>query len=529
MSIQQKQPHVFDAPVVEVTLQEDRACVVRRGTGTLHAGVNRLRISEVSPIIADKTLCGAIRVTGVADDEDEPPKVSDLRVRRRQVARSKERTEATHALIEQRRALQVQIKTAQAHGDRLGRRLRAVEQIERSLVDEMSTDVAWGRSEPETWRAALEQCGTEMRSFRDAVIESNTEVTKLGETLARLEARIAAASKVRDTICADLEVEVVVQSSGSYELRVDYIVPGACWRPQHRAELVEDTNEPKLVFTSEGCVWQATGEDWHNVQLIFSTERPSLGTQPPNLATEVLHSQRKNDQIQVQVRQQTIQTTGVGGESKPSEELPGIDDGGEALALRAQHRIDVPCDGRPHRVPLMQFEDSVQLERILMAELVSAVVVKTQQVNRGRHPILAGPIDLIRGGGVCGRGKLMFVAPNERFEMGWGPEPGIRVRRYLDHEVEESSMLSSWTTQNHTVELRLSHLGGDPISLHVQERVAISEIEKVKIDVIRDKTTAGRTPDVNGFVHWDVTLAPQERKTIKLAYRVKKHGDVSGI
>ncbi|MGB1013606.1 MAG: DUF4139 domain-containing protein, partial [Nannocystaceae bacterium] len=127
------------------------------------------------------------------------------------------------------------------------------------------------------------------------------------------------------------------------------------------------------------------------------------------------------------------------------------------------------------------------------------------------------------------RGKVMFVAPGERFEMGWGPEAAVRVRRSVDHNVEESSMLSSWTTQIHKVALRLSNLGGDPISLRVQERVAISEIEKVKISVLRDKTTAGKAPDSHGFVTWDVSLAPNERKTIKLAYSVKKHADVSGI
>ncbi len=529
MSIQESKHTILRAPVVEVTLLEDRAHVVRRGTAQLAAGVHRLRIEEVAPVLADKTLCGAIAVVGMADDDDASPQVSDLRLRRRQVARSQERTEKTQDLQQQRDELQVQIDQVAHQVDRDRRRLKAVEKVEQAICDELAVDVAWGRSDHERWQASLEQCAGELRSCREAVIRKSHELERLKQENSRLEQRMREASQLRDEIRADLDVEVVVASSGTYELRIDYIVPGACWRPQHRAELVEDTNGTRLDFTSEGCVWQATGEDWRDVQLIFSTERPSLGTRPPELSSEVLHTQRKSDQIQVQVRQQTIQTTGVGGEAKPSDDLPGIDDGGEALELRAQHRLDVPCDGRPHRVPLMAFSDEVTIERVLMAELVPAVVVKTQQVNRGRHPILAGPVDLIRGGGLCGRSKVMFVAAGERFEMGWGPEGAIRVRRHLDHEVEESSMLSSWTTQNHTVELRLSHLGGAPISLQVQERVAVSELEKVKISVLRDKTTAGRVPDANGFIRWDVTLSPQERKTIRLAYRVKKHGDVSGI
>jgi len=518
----------FDAPVREVTVLEDRASVTRRGQVRLNPGLNRLRVAEVAPILADKTLCGAVKLLGVADDEDAAPRVTDIRMRRQQVARPQERTDATQALLREQKTMQVAMAKQEAEVDRLRHQLSGVEAIEHALVDELAVDVAWGREATEAWSEGLTQTAAEVRRIRDTLLTCEDALRLESEIFDNLAKRIAEASQVRDTIRAELIVEVMVATAGTYEVRLDYIVPGACWRPQHRAQLLDTAEGVQVAFTSEGCVWQATGEDWLDVQLTFSTERPSLGTQPPQLSTEILHTRKKQDHIQVQVREQTIATTGVDG-GQPSEDLPGIDDGGDALALRALHRIDVHGDGRPHRVALMHFEDAVVQERTLMAELEPAVVIKTEQQNRGPHPVLAGPVDLIREGGLVGRGKVMFVAPGERFEMGWGPEAAVRVRRSVDHNVEESSMLSSWTTQTHKVALRLSNLGGDPISLRVQERVAISEIEKVKISVLRDKTTAGKAPDSHGFVTWDVSLAPSERKTIKLAYSVKKHADVSGI
>ena len=53
-------PTELRAPVVEVTVLEDRAHVVRRGQLELGAGVTRLKIAGVAPVLADKTLCAAI-------------------------------------------------------------------------------------------------------------------------------------------------------------------------------------------------------------------------------------------------------------------------------------------------------------------------------------------------------------------------------------------------------------------------------------------------------------------------------------
>ena len=57
---QQAQITAIEAPVVEVTVLEDRAHVVRRGRIELPAGTSRLRIDGVAPVLADKTLCAAL-------------------------------------------------------------------------------------------------------------------------------------------------------------------------------------------------------------------------------------------------------------------------------------------------------------------------------------------------------------------------------------------------------------------------------------------------------------------------------------
>ena len=72
-------------------------------------------------------------------------------------------------------------------------------------------------------------------------------------------------------VTTDLVIDVTVKDRGDYRISLDYMVPCALWRPIHRATL----DGGSLLFECEAAVWQATGEDWREVALSFSTARPT--------------------------------------------------------------------------------------------------------------------------------------------------------------------------------------------------------------------------------------------------------------
>ncbi|MBA3546495.1 MAG: mucoidy inhibitor MuiA family protein [Nannocystis sp.] len=522
----------FKAPVVEVTVLEDRAHVVRRGTVELHAGMTRLRVVGVAPVLADKTLCAAVVQAGQKLADVTRERINDVRVKRSRLVLGEDKPE-------QRRALEAELEHETRKLEGLRARLELARAQQASLdavaevtVTDIGVDASHGQAGAEVWRQMLEQISSAEEAARKQRLELEFEHAEQEQLLGRLRARLAATAQVSDASAAEVVVEVWTAAAGVYAVQVDYIVPNACWRPYHRAQLVElvQGKEPVLHFTSEGCVWQNTGEDWHDVQFIFSTERPSLGVDPPQLVSEQLYAQRKSEALVVEAREQEVQTTGLGATPRQhSPELPGIDDGGEALKLRSQAKASVPGDGRPHRVPLMAFTSPTTTECVLMAELAEAVVLKSLHVNRSQQPILAGPVDLVRAGGFVGRSALLFIAPGENFAIGWGPDGAIRVQRSVELAREDRGMMSSWTTQGHIVKVKLSNLGAQARTVRVTERVPVSEVEKLRIEVDTANTTDKVKPDANGFLNWTIELAGFGRKSVELKYLVRKHADVVGV
>jgi hypothetical protein len=155
------------------------------------------------------------------------------------------------------------------------------------------------------------------------------------------------------------------------------------------------------------------------------------------------------------------------------------------------------------------------------------VLLRSRQANRGEHPLLAGPVDLIRGSGLVGRTSVLFVAPGERFELGWGPEPSLRVTREVELLEQERRTLSAWTRKPRKVTVKLSNIGPTPRTLALEERIAVSEIEKVEVEL--GETAPKATADGDGFVEWTIRLAGFAHTTVTITWTLVVHDDVVGL
>ncbi len=511
---------VFEAPVVRVQLAEDRAEVVRSGEAILPGGRHTLTVQAVSPVIVDKTLHCRV-VAGAAS-------VVDCRVERWARVMESQKQEAVVRL-------EREITEKRTRRDHLDADIAVMEQELRDeaeafslSLDELAEEVAWGRFDKDAWNQKLDAIESQREPLeRIARLERTRE--ELALELRDLETQLMTISSADRHLDAALHIDLEVkraQMADPIALEVTYIVPGACWRPRHTAELLDGT--ARVRFRCDGVVWQNTGEDWEGVKVVFSTERISLGTAPPLLESDVLRSERAGELVEVAAREETILKSGL-GRAERLRELPGIDDGGTSLTLEGRTRTTIPSSGRPKRVELFEFETEANCELRLFGELEKSVILVSEQANRAIHPLLPGPVDLIRERGIVGRGEVKFVAPGERFELGFGPDDALRVHREKEILKHKERILSAWTETPYRVTLYLTNLGPEPRRVMVRERILVSDIDKIKVIPDPDRTTDRAAPDENGFVDWRVTVPGRDLLKIRLYYTIEKHSNVVGL
>jgi uncharacterized protein (TIGR02231 family) len=510
-----------NAPVTQVTLLEDRAQVRRSGTVTLPPGQHTVVVKDVAPVLQDLSLRG---------EGSAGASLIDVRVRRALLVTTDEKPEVARALEKDIEALTEAMRVLSEDQALVQQRRQRLEAILERGLSELPEDISWGLSAPQ-WKETLEGLYEKLRTLSDGSVTLGQQLREKDLERTRLITQRQAFDRPDTHFSAWLEADVVVSAAGPVTLTFEYTVPNALWRPMHSARLANGT----LFVESRACVWQHTGEDWVDARLVFSTARSSLGIEPPLLSDDLLAAQKKQEKLVVQARQVAIQKAAVGGRggggapSTPaSVELPGVDDGGETRTLEAKGPCTVPSDGRPTIVPLFDFSAPASSRHVALPELELKVFLTATATNAGRFPLLAGPVELLLQNGFVGWTKVLFVAPGETFQLSFGPDEALRVAR-AERDKEAESHVDTWKTTTQSVWLYLSNVGDEARTVEVKERMPVSELEQVKIELAARKCNPKPEVDANGFLTWQVELPPHSQAQVRFAYDVSTAPGVQGL
>lgn len=515
----------LDAPIAVVTVMEDRAQITRRGELELQAGRALLRVDGVTPLVADRTLRCRIRSHEQAEVPD-APRVLDVTARREyrvRAARPEKEQELRGAIDQVVDAYLSAYDQITAGFTERGLVAGGLDGLRQQIVDRLVV----GPFEPE-WGAELERIFERQAGLEKGLVAEQWAQDDRRERLDRLVAELRAALAPEPEYRAELGIELWLPADGRYTLEVDYQVPCALWRPAYAAELSGQGEDAKVAWTSAGTVWQRSGEDWTGIELKFSTARPALGAELPLLEDDELAAREKSERekqvVEVTSRDQVIaKTSDVAPER--SDTPPGLDDGGEARTYVVPDKVDVPSDGRPHRVEFDRWEQAAKTELVCMPERAEFVFLRSEQKNASELPLLAGPVSLVRAGGYAGKGQIRYVGAGERFELSWGSEDGLVVMREVDRDYEQTAIRKR-KRYDYEVEVYLANHSGADVSLKLTERVPISEIEKVEIELDQKKSTPGFFRDDQGLLAWPVTLTAGEEKRVQLHFRVAMPSNV---
>jgi uncharacterized protein (TIGR02231 family) len=520
----------LEVPVVAVSVLEDRAVVTRRGQLPALTGQLRVRIPEVSPLLVDKSLRAAspgVRVLdlrcvrGVARWRGEDGG-GDAAIQQANMARAQQQ-------LDEAKAAAAAARAAQGHHAELRRaelRELALAAASGAAVTEAATVLAAGDDAARLVAAE--------RVDADALVREREQALRDAQRLA------GQAVERAGQAAAHLELDCTSDGAAA-ELTIEYMVPAAAWRPFHRAELEGQA----LRWEQGACLWQRSHEDWVDVELRLSAERPSLGVEPPPLTDDLLDVRGKPSAVVAVMREQELEQLAPGEPTPPGGHavVVGIDDGGLGLALRTPARCTVRSDGRPHRVALHSFAADAEVALLAIPLHSPLCHVRARFTVPAATPILAGPVDLLRSSGFIGRGAVELVNPGERAELGFGSEAEVRVHREQREEAEEGWSLTGAQSKLVRVVIRLSNLGSQPREVTVCDRVPVSEIEQVVVTVSGPEAfllererrpgeeaieqITARTIDAHGLVTWQVPLPPRSRAAVTLEYRVKTQRGVA--
>lgn len=509
----------FPSRATRVTFFEDRAEVTRRATLTLPAGKSWVRLEGVTPFVDDRSVRAApqseevtllgVRVQRRLDEvrQGDPDEVREVAAKEEQLRAAAEVRAAELAEAQRVLARQRELQTAWARG--LARVPSGLGEDPQPWRDSYSALAVATAAALEGIRAAEERRDDALRETQEA-----------SDTLAFL-------SGLRTRWEAAVEVQLEAPREMELEVEVTYRTPCALWRPEHLVRLERDSDEApdgQLLVTTFATAWQATGERWDEVEAEFSTARPGQAARAPLAEDDALRTREKTAQerreVVVAARDEAVNLAGLDRGRRQADEMPGVDDGGEPLTIKASEAVSLPSTGRPFRVPTGTRTLPAGLVRLALPEVAPVAHLRATATLGPGIPLLAGPVRLARGEGrrehLVGRTKLEFVSPGDPFELGFGADEAVRVRR--ETEVESDTGWTGGQKRQRRVRLYLSNLSTDVKRVLVKERVPVSELDEVKVEV----EAKGWEQDArDGFLTRMVELAPRGSSELGFSYTIQ--------
>lgn len=505
------------------TLFSDRARIARRGQISLEPGLQQIAIPNL-PLTLDPTSVRA-RASGLARARLLGVDVRKTYFKDTPPGRAQELAQNITALEEQDQEL----------ADRLETLEHQILHLDSLLGDTkpFAASLARGRATPEAHAAFLdfvERRRAENASERRATAMQRRELNKELEKL-RKELQQIQAARPKERYTAFVELDVV--QAGSLEIELIYMQTGAHWQPMYDARLLDGN----LQITYLGQISQASGEDWENVGLALSTAAARLAGIAPELEPWYITSEADKP-ILARGRGQPLAAAAVA----PAAAMPaGLEKAGEVEEVAAEqasvesteasvtytirHRADIPGDNSPRKLTIAEFSLKPEFAYVAAPRLVQAAYRRVKSINESAFLLLPGPVQLFEGDDYLGRTRVTLVSPGQEFELYFGVDERISVKRELIRRETDKKFIGDARRIRFAFEIRLENYAQERQRILVCDQIPVSRNESIKVRLESSEPKPSTQDELNRL-EWDIVLAPGGKQNIRFDFSVEAPRDM---
>lgn len=525
----------LNTKISAVTVYADRAQVTRTVVVDLSSSGARYKIEKLpgwidqESVRATLTPASAGRIIDVAVEKSFLVESSEEAVRKAEIA-VRDIQDQLAVLADEERVINAEIVQ--------------LESIRAFSLEKLPRDMATRDIKVQTFGDTITFVSTSLRNNRKLLRDSQMKRRTLDP---ELQARTRALNELRARAQLEQCAAIVeLTGDGRATLTLSYLTPGATWEPVGEMRVSGGGN--KVALTQYASVVQTTGEDWDGATLAFATQRPDETLNVPQVQALLLGSggaglnevvQRmgesfgraqstydnrnailgndSNDwkmnidnQIQVQDRARVI--------------FAQLAQRGTTAHFAARSSRTVRADGKSVRVPIATSDFGATVRVVAVPE-VSLNAVRTAQIKNGDvQPILPGKVALFVDGAFIGTSEFGFVAPGETFSTFLGVHDRIKLERIIDRKRSTIERKGKTTKVMVAFNVTAENLSDEAATLDLADRVPVSQSEEIEVDDV--KIPDGAKRDRDGIVKWTGTLAPKEKKTWRIEYRLEYETDL---
>lgn len=517
----------LESQIAAVVVYPDRARVTRSGTVALQAGDHRLEVGELPSRLDEASVRASARGTARA-------RLLGVDVRREFYAETPaERVRELERRVEE---LEDEMRGLDARAELLTQERSGVAALI-GQTEAFARGLAFGKTDVEAQMALYDGLRERADGLDAALLELAGQRRELEGRLEKARSELERLREGRERERRTAVVEIEVSREGELTLELDYVVPGAGWRPLYDLRLGEEGEEPVLEVGYLAQVTQRTGEDWNDVVLRLSTARPALAETIPELdpwyvrpVPEVRRMRVGADMVKAAAPPPPAATAGAEPEADRAVEeaqvaMAAVEGAGAAVTYRVPGSVTVPADGAPHKVTVARLAWSPELDYVAAPKLVEAVYRRARVTNESDYTLLPGTASLFTSDQFVGTVELEMVAPQGEVELYLGADDRIRVERELKRRQVDKRLIGGRRRLRYAYAITLENLGASEAQITLHDQVPVPRHEEIKVKLGAVEPGAAERTDL-GLLDWRMGLAAGETQVVRFDFTVEHPPDM---
>ena len=508
-----------DSKIVSVTVFADRAQVTRSATVSLEPGSNLVTFEGLPLLVVEDSLRvegkggGRARIAGITVKSVFLDRIPAKRV---------------NELVEEIAALNRKLESIEARRSALASQRAFIDSIRVGWGERISKELGGAKPSSADLGEAVKFVGEGIDKVEEQLYDTEAAKKPLSDRIAALKKELEQNSGNGKKELRSVTVAIEAERGMQFALDLSYLVSQASWEPSYDVRLAADGKEAELVYRAQ--VRQQTGEDWSKVKLALSSATPEIGGAPPELTPwrisfyepprPVAYAPRKAAksammpmaasaplmQPEVSIRAVDEQMA----EAPPI--LAEVAEGRTSVLFNISEPVTIPADGTRSGSVIAVEKVPVTAEYLAVPKLSPHAYLKSQVTNKTPYPLLAGEANVFNDQIYSGKNRLKGISSGEKFDLFFGVDDQVKVKRQVDRVSKKAGMLSG-NSIDYRVTMELENFKKTAVILSLIDQLPLAANAEIKIGLDEANPRPDETrPD--GTLVWKVKLAAGEKKKI---------------
>lgn len=380
--------------------------------------------------------------------------------------------------------------------------------------------------------------------------KANRKITKLQLETSRINAQLQELNYKMKQPSNDIRVSIRVSRATTATLAIRYRVTNAGWAPRY--DLRADDTAGPITLEYRADVFQNTGVDWSKIPLTLSASNPRQGGTKPTISPWNLFVQYATTRGGVKYDyKKSASAPSVANKGADMEAEDDYDEAtveayefGEASNLslyttmvegattaRFEIKIpqSIPSDGKQHQVSIQRTKLPATYEHFAIPKLDPNAFLVARVTDWESLNLLPGKVAIFFEGTYLSESYISPSSTQDTLDFSLGRDKKVVITREQLKDYNQTKFIGSNRIRTYGFEIKIRNTKKSAIKLRLADQIPISQDKDITIK-LEEKSKARLNQDTGKLV-WDLELAPQETKTLKLVFSVKypKNKPVRGL